>query len=106
MTGRRGSIRTRCTVSTASTREFAIDLRLDEGRRAVLHGDRGYSRKGTAPGNASFYYSLTRMPTRGTVTLDGRTIEVTGQSWMDHEFGTTFLEKEQVGLGLVLDTAR
>jgi predicted secreted hydrolase len=37
------------------------------------------------------------MPTRGTVTVDGRTIDVTGQSWMDHEFGTTFLEKEQTG---------
>jgi predicted secreted hydrolase len=81
----------------ASTRDFGLDLRLDENRRAVLHGDRGYSRKGTAPGNASFYYSLTRLPTRGTVTIDGRRMDVTGQSWMDHEFGTTFLEKEQVG---------
>jgi predicted secreted hydrolase len=82
---------------TAATKEFAIDLRLDEGRRPILHGDRGYSRKGSEPGNASFYYSFTRMPTRGTVTIAGRTIEVTGQSWMDHEFGTTFLEKDQVG---------
>ena len=81
----------------ASSKEFGLDLRLDENRRAVLHGDRGYSRKGAAPGNASFYYSLTRMPTRGTITLGGRSIEVTGQSWMDHEFGTTFLEKDQIG---------
>jgi predicted secreted hydrolase len=81
----------------ASTKEFGIDLSLEDGGRAVFHGDRGYSRKGSAPGNASFYYSLTRMPTRGTVTVDGRAIDVTGQSWMDHEFGTTFLEKEQVG---------
>lgn len=77
--------------------DFGIDLRLDENRPPVLHGVRGYSRKGSAPGNASHYYSLTRLPTQGIVTLDGRAIEVTGQSWMDHEFGTTFLEPEQVG---------
>jgi predicted secreted hydrolase len=76
---------------------FAIDLRATEDRPAVLHGDRGYSRKGSAAGNASHYYSLTRMPTRGTVTVDGRAIDVTGLSWMDHEFGTTFLEPEQIG---------
>jgi predicted secreted hydrolase len=37
------------------------------------------------------------MPTRGTVALDGRVVDVTGLSWMDHEFGTTFLEREQIG---------
>jgi predicted secreted hydrolase len=81
----------------ASTKDFGIDLRLDEGRPPVLHGEGGYSRKGATPGNASFYYSLTRMPTSGTVTVEGRAIEVAGQTWMDHEFGTTFLEKEQIG---------
>jgi predicted secreted hydrolase len=93
----------------ASTKAFGIDLRLDEGRRAVLHGDRGYSRKGASTGNASFYYSLTRMPTRGTIRVGGRTIDVTGDSWMDHEFGTTFLEKDQIGwdwFSLQLDDGR
>ena len=81
----------------AQTAGFAIDLHLDENRHAVLHGDHGYSRKGAAAGNASHYYSLTRMPTRGTIVLGGRTIAITGLSWMDHEFGTSFLEPEQVG---------
>ncbi len=76
---------------------LGIDLRLDQTRPAVLHGERGYSQKGAAAGNASHYYSLTRMPTRGTLTIDGRAVAVTGQSWMDHEFGTSFLESQQVG---------
>lgn len=76
---------------------FGLDLALTEDRPAVLHGERGYSRKGSAAGNASHYYSLTRMPTRGRITVGGRTFEVTGQSWMDHEFGTSFLEPQQVG---------
>ena len=82
---------------TAAGKGFGVDLQLAERRPAVLHGDRGYSQKGAASGNASYYYSLTRMPTTGTITIDGRPIAVTGQSWMDHEFGTSFLEPEQVG---------
>jgi predicted secreted hydrolase len=76
---------------------LSLDLVLDEGRRPVLQGDAGFSRKGAQPGNASHYYSLTRMPTRGTITLDGTRYDVAGASWMDHEFGTTFLEPGQVG---------
>lgn len=81
----------------AGTREFGIDLTLDEGRPPALNGDRGYSEKGSEAGNASYYYSLTRMPTRGAITIDGRSIQITGASWMDHEFGTNFLETAQVG---------
>ena len=76
---------------------FAIDLALDDNRPPALHGENGYSRKGSDPGNASHYYSLPRMSTRGTITLEGRTLEVSGLSWMDHEFGTSFLEPKQVG---------
>jgi predicted secreted hydrolase len=93
----------------AATKEFGIDLSLDQTHRPVLNGDRGYHRKGSAEGNASFYYSLTRMPTRGRVTIGGEAFDVTGQSWMDHEFGTTFLEKGQVGwdwFALQLDDGR
>jgi predicted secreted hydrolase len=81
----------------AASDAFGIDLRLDETRPAALHGDHGFSRKGAVAGNASYYYSLTRMPTRGTITLDGKPIPVTGLSWMDHEFGTSFLEPDQIG---------
>jgi predicted secreted hydrolase len=77
--------------------QFAFDLTLSEDRQAVLHGDHGYSQKGATPGNASEYYSLTRMPTDGTITIEGEPFKVRGASWMDHEFGTTFLEKYQQG---------
>ena len=40
---------------------------------------------------------MTRMPTTGHLVVDGETVAVTGASWMDHEFGTTFLEASQVG---------
>ena len=81
----------------ASDRDMKLALVLSEGKRPVIHGDRGISQKGNADGNASHYYSLTRMPTRGTLSLGGQTYAVEGESWMDHEFGTSFLEKEQTG---------
>ena len=37
------------------------------------------------------------MPTRGAIVVDGERFEATGESWMDHEFGTSFLEPEQQG---------
>jgi len=83
-------------VASASP-AFSIDLTLEEGKRPVLQGDEGFSQKGAQAGNASYYYSLTRMPTRGVLTLDYTRYEVEGDSWMDHEFGTSFLEQGQLG---------
>ena len=84
-------------VLKASSRPASIDLILDEGKAPVIHGIGGISQKGALAGNASHYYSLTRMPTRGSITVDGERFEVTGDSWMDHEFGTSFLEPGQRG---------
>jgi predicted secreted hydrolase len=81
----------------AIDRVFGVDLRLDPGKGTTLHGTDGLSRKGDATGNASYYYSMTRMPTSGHLMVDGDMVAVTGMSWMDHEFGTTFLEASQVG---------
>lgn len=84
-------------VLRAATKELGVALVLDPGGPPVVNGRNGISQKGSDLGNASHYYSLTRMPTRGTLTIDGQRFEVTGASWMDHEFGTTFLESGQQG---------
>jgi predicted secreted hydrolase len=75
----------------------AIDLTLRETRAPVLHGIDGLHQKGPEAGNASYYYSLVGLETTGTVTSAGRSVEVTGQSWMDHEFGTSALTAGAVG---------
>lgn len=69
----------------------AVDLLLEPGRPLVLRGDRGLSRKGPEPGNASYYYSYTRLPARGTVRVDGREYAVEGTAWLDREWGTSAL---------------
>jgi predicted secreted hydrolase len=81
----------------ATTPDVELELELEEGRPPVLQGDRGLSQKTAGAGNASYYYSLTRMPTRGTVTVDGRAYAVTGASWMDREWSTKSLGADQVG---------
>lgn len=78
-------------------RELGLGLTLDPGRAPTINGRNGVSQKGIASGNDSHYYSLTRMPTRGSIVLEGERIDVTGQSWMDREFGTSFLERDQQG---------
>lgn len=81
----------------ASSAQAGVDLILDPGKPPAINGINGISQKGAQAGNASHYYSLTRMPTRGSIVVDGEKFEVEGDSWMDHEFGTSFLEPEQRG---------
>lgn len=89
--------------------DFAIDLALEQGKPVVLEGDRGLSRKGPEPGNASYYYSLTRMPTAGSIVVGGARYEVRGASWMDREWSTRALSSDQIGwdwFALRLDDGR
>ena len=82
---------------TAHDAGFGVDLTLTLNKPPVLHGREGISRKGAHPGQASHYYSLTRLATRGTVRVRGEPFEVTGTSWMDHEFGSGSLGEDLVG---------
>lgn len=71
--------------------DVALDLLLERGKPIVPQGERGLSRKGPEPGNASHYYSLTRMPTTGTIRIGGRAHRVAGASWLDREWSTSAL---------------
>jgi predicted secreted hydrolase len=93
----------------AAQDDLAIDLTLDSGKPVVLQGDGGVSQTGSGPGKAYYYYSLTRMPTIGTVSTGGQRYDVRGLSWMDHEFGTDALDADAAGwdwFALQLDDGR
>ena len=81
----------------AADGDVALDLTLERGKPAVLQGDGGLSQKGPEAGNASYYYSLTRMPSRGRVVLGADTLQVTGASWLDREWSTSALPEGVVG---------
>jgi predicted secreted hydrolase len=75
----------------------AVQLELSPARPLVLQGERGLSQKGPEPGNASFYYSFTRLQASGTVTVDGVRHPVTGSAWLDREWSTSALADDQAG---------
>ncbi len=93
----------------AAAEGFAIDLALTPLKPPSFHGENGLSRKGPETGNASYYYSFTRLATTGTVTINEVDYSVAGSSWMDHEFGTSALSAGAAGwdwFGLHLDDGR
>jgi predicted secreted hydrolase len=74
-----------------------------------LQGDAGLSAKSPEPGNASYYYSVPRYATEGTITVGGEAHEVSGTTWMDHEFSTSALGTDALGwdwFGLQLEDNR
>uniref|UniRef100_A0A7C4PJ99 Carotenoid 1,2-hydratase n=1 Tax=Anaerolinea thermolimosa TaxID=229919 RepID=A0A7C4PJ99_9CHLR len=77
--------------------DLRLELDLADVKGPVFQGDRGYSQKGDEPGNASYYVSLTRLVSQGTVEVGGVRYAVSGLSWMDHEFSTSALSQGQVG---------
>jgi predicted secreted hydrolase len=81
----------------ASDDDLEIDLTVVPEKAPVIHGKGGVSRKGAESGQASHYYSLTRLATSGTIRLGNESFNVTGTSWMDHEFGSADLGKDLVG---------
>ncbi len=81
----------------ASAGELALDLELVATKPIVLQGEAGLSRKGSEPGNASYYYAFTRLATSGQIRLEGRELEVRGNSWFDREWSTSALEANQSG---------
>ena len=74
-----------------------IKLQLIPVKELVVHGENGISKKGSDSGNASHYFSYTRMETSGSVFIDGKTYNVFGTSWMDHEFSSNQLNDKLSG---------
>jgi predicted secreted hydrolase len=84
-------------AAQASGAPIAIDLAAISQKVPAVHGHGGVSRKGACPTCASHYYSLTRLRTSGTVRVGVETFAVSGASWLDHEFGSGELDRDEVG---------
>jgi predicted secreted hydrolase len=81
---------------TASGADFSYALHLEADRALVLQGDAGYSRK-SERGQASYYYSQPYFKVTGTITIDDKPAEVSGQAWMDREWSSQPLASDQTG---------
>ncbi len=83
---------------TAAQDGVSVALDLASAKDLVLQGVEGLSQKDEQPGNASYYYSKTRLSVSGQVETphSGRQ-QVRGFAWLDREWGTSALGSNQVG---------
>jgi predicted secreted hydrolase len=81
----------------ANASDFGVDLVQIAEKAPAVHGHDGVSVKAACATCASHYYSMTRLRTSGTLKYGGQDLRVDGTSWMDHEFGSDELQKDQAG---------
>ncbi len=73
-----------------ATASYSLALELHESKPPVLHGEHGYV--GVGPTEMSYYYSRTRLAASGSLVDHGVPIAVTGEAWMDHQWGDFTLQ--------------
>jgi predicted secreted hydrolase len=93
----------------AQAADVGVDLVQVAEKPPAVHGHDGVSLKAACATCASHYYSMTRLRTSGVLTYRGERLRVDGVSWMDHEFGSEELQRDQAGwdwFSLQLDDRR
>ncbi len=81
----------------AADKDMLLDLNLTQLKPPVLNGQNGLSRKAAEPGNASYYYSISRLQAEGFLQLGTQRFAVLGLSWLDREWSSSALSADQVG---------
>jgi len=74
----------------------AIRLQLRATAPLVLQGEAGFSAK-HADGGGSYYYSQPYLKASGELTIAGQAIPVEGDAWLDREWSSQFLQRDQTG---------
>ena len=77
--------------------DFVLALAAKPLKPPAIHGEGGVSQKTSGVGQASHYYSFTRMATSGLLVRGTDTLAVSGTSWMDHEYGSGGLSERHAG---------
>jgi predicted secreted hydrolase len=93
-------------AATIVAADFDLTLAFAPTQPILLQGDAGYSRKGPGPSQASYYYSRPHLATRGILRTARGHLDVTGVSWLDHEWSSEILDASASGwdwAGLNLD---
>jgi predicted secreted hydrolase len=83
--------------TTTKDTPFALELEYLPLKQPVIQGVNGVSQKSEGRGQASHYYSFTRLQTSGTIRVGDERFQVEGESWFDKEFGSNQLAKNQIG---------
>jgi predicted secreted hydrolase len=79
----------------ASDFAYALEFKMTQPR--LLQGERGLSRKGPRPEQASYYYSEPQLSVSGSITVKGEKRAVSGSAWLDHEWSSEYLAQQAAG---------
>ena len=93
-------------LANVSAKHFSYALRMAPGAPPVANGIDGFSAKAADTRHASYYYSRPRLTASGSVTVAGKSQQVTGQAWLDHEWSSELLPEAAQGwdwIGINLD---
>jgi predicted secreted hydrolase len=77
--------------------DFSLELDMARTQPLLLQGDAGFSRKGLAPHQASYYYSRPHLKVTGRVRRGRDAFDVTGSAWLDHEWSSDILGDAATG---------
>jgi len=88
---------TSCAIEKVGDRAYHVknedlDLNMISTKQPLLEGGIGYLDLGD---KSTYYYSLTNLETKGKIKVDGKWIEVSGKSWMDHQWADTSYSKDR-----------
>ena len=84
----------RHTIDAGSDDGFGLELRLEPGTPALLHGEIGWL---GGPFGWTYYYSWPRMRVSGELTLGEEKMGVSGEAWFDHQWGDFFVMGHPAG---------
>ncbi|WP_284614557.1 lipocalin-like domain-containing protein [Aquabacterium humicola] len=76
---------------------FTLALTLAPTQPLLLQGQRGHSRKGPLPQQASHYYSQPQLAAEARLQLDGRSRTLAGRGWLDHEWSNELMAPGVIG---------
>ncbi len=77
--------------------DFGLKLQFNETQAVLLQGKNGLSRKGPEAKQASYYYSQPQLATTGSLRVQGKTFDVQGTAWLDHEWSQELLAPGVIG---------
>ena len=81
----------------AAGEQISLHLDLTAEKPPVLNGIGGLSQKSANRGNASYYYSISRLHSEGRLQIADETFELSGLSWLDREWSSSALSADQQG---------
>jgi len=93
--GQEGKYQLEAALTGKANVGYALKLSTTPTKPVLLHGGTGYEDYGK--GIKAGYYSYPRLATTGSLTVAGRTHQVTGELWYDRQWNCTSIVSKGVG---------